>query len=48
MSALSGAAAGVLGLTALYGFAFYFIMAFALSVSTYFIYELLPKLNITN
>ncbi|XP_045202971.2 ER membrane protein complex subunit 6-like [Mercenaria mercenaria] len=31
MSSLSGAAAGVLGLTGLYGFAFYFIMAFALS-----------------
>ena len=32
MSALSGATAGILGLTALYGFAFYFITAFLLSV----------------
>ncbi|WAQ99752.1 EMC6-like protein, partial [Mya arenaria] len=31
MCALSGAAAGVLGLTAHYGFLFYFIMAFMLS-----------------
>ncbi|XP_076371409.1 ER membrane protein complex subunit 6-like [Tachypleus tridentatus] len=30
MSALSGCTAGLLGLTALYGFAFYFIMALAL------------------
>jgi len=33
MSSVSGAAAGILGLTGLYGFAFYFIMAFTLSVS---------------
>ena len=33
MSALSGSAAGILGLTSLYGFAFYFIMSFVLSVS---------------
>ncbi|KAK3578057.1 hypothetical protein CHS0354_039612 [Potamilus streckersoni] len=32
MSALSGAAAGILGLTGLYGFIFFFIMAFVLSV----------------
>ncbi|KAH3730662.1 ER membrane protein complex subunit 6-like [Dreissena polymorpha] len=31
MSSLSGAAAGILGLTALYGFLFYFAMAFVLS-----------------
>ncbi|KAK3578056.1 hypothetical protein CHS0354_039612 [Potamilus streckersoni] len=31
MSALSGAAAGILGLTGLYGFIFFFIMAFVLS-----------------
>ena len=34
MSSLSGCAAGILGLTGLYGFAFYFITAFLLSVST--------------
>ena len=33
MSSLSGSAAGILGLTGLYGFAFYFITAFILSVS---------------
>ncbi|KAI0221955.1 ER membrane protein complex subunit 6 [Lamellibrachia satsuma] len=32
MSALSGSTAGILGLTGLYGFAFYFITAFILSV----------------
>ncbi|XP_046362834.2 ER membrane protein complex subunit 6-like isoform X2 [Haliotis rufescens] len=32
LSALSGATAGILGLTALYGFAFYFITAFLLSM----------------
>ncbi|XP_041359157.1 ER membrane protein complex subunit 6-like [Gigantopelta aegis] len=32
LSALSGATAGILGLTALYGFAFYFITALLLSI----------------
>lgn len=36
MSALSGCAAGILGLTGLQGFLFYFITAFLLSVSIYF------------
>lgn len=35
MSALSGSAAGILGLTALHGFAFYFITAFLLSLMLY-------------
>ncbi|XP_069130084.1 ER membrane protein complex subunit 6-like [Argopecten irradians] len=35
MSALSGAAAGILGLTALYGFAFYFITSIILSLMLY-------------
>ncbi len=34
MSALSGSTAGIIGLTGLYGFIFYFITAFMLSVST--------------
>ena len=33
MSALSGATAGIIGLTGLYGFIFYFITALMLSVS---------------
>ena len=33
MSALSGATAGIMGLTSLVGFVFYFISAFILSVS---------------
>ena len=32
MSALSGCAAGILGLTGLYGFVFYFVFSFMLSV----------------
>ena len=32
VSALSGGSAGVLGLTGLYGFAFYFIVSFVISV----------------
>lgn len=35
MSALSGCAAGILGLTGLQGFLFYFITAFLLSVSIF-------------
>ena len=34
MSALSGGTAGIIGLTSLYGFAFYFVTACMLSVST--------------
>ena len=33
MSALAGATAGIVGLTGLYGFIFYFLMSFTLSVS---------------
>ena len=36
LSALSGATAGIIGLTSLYGFIFYFITAFMLSVSIIF------------
>ena len=36
MAALSGSTAGILGLTGLYGFAFYFITAFILSVCLLF------------
>lgn len=32
MSALSGCAAGIMGLTGLYGFAFYFVFSFILSI----------------
>ena len=35
MSALSGATAGIIGLTGLYGFIFYFITALMLSVSRF-------------
>ena len=34
ISALSGSTAGILGLTGLYGFAFYFLTAFMMSVCT--------------
>lgn len=34
VSALSGGTAGILGLTGLYGFAFYFIISFMITVST--------------
>ena len=39
MSALSGCAAGILGLTGLQGFLFYFITAFVLSVSIFTRYQ---------
>jgi hypothetical protein len=42
ISALSGSTAGIMGLTGLYGFAFYFISALMLSVSrTFFLLELI-------
>ena len=36
ISALSGSTAGILGLTGLYGFIFYFVVAFMMSVSEHF------------
>ncbi|XP_046576437.1 ER membrane protein complex subunit 6-like isoform X2 [Haliotis rubra] len=55
LSALSGATAGILGLTALYGFAFYFITAFLLSMmllikagsrwNSYFVTRRIPFFN---
>ncbi|XP_067661345.1 ER membrane protein complex subunit 6-like isoform X2 [Haliotis asinina] len=55
LSALSGATAGILGLTALYGFAFYFITAFLLSMmllikagsrwNSYFVSRRIPFFN---
>jgi len=38
ISALSGSTAGILGLTGLYGFAFYFLTAFMMSVCTIFLH----------
>lgn len=35
MSALAGATAGIMGLTSLLGFVFYFVSAFVLSVSLF-------------
>lgn len=45
MSALSGGAAGILGLTGLYGFIFYFIASLALSVSIRSISNFIDILN---
>ena len=38
ISALAGSTAGILGLTGLYGFAFYFLTAFMMSVCTMCLY----------
>ena len=45
MSALSGATAGIIGLTSFYGFAFYFITALVLSVSC--VYRIVTEGEVT-